>query len=81
VDGLRHYECLCSQTEQAGFNPYAPLSQLAKPVYHAGFVNDVVKILRCVCFYCSRLLLDLVSGGEGATRGRGAPPSGVHLCP
>lgn len=35
--------------------------QLAKPVYHAGYVDDVIKILRCVCFYCSRLLLDPVS--------------------
>mmetsp|Transcript_5565 Transcript_5565/g.8472 ORF Transcript_5565/g.8472 Transcript_5565/m.8472 type:complete len:1747 (-) Transcript_5565:289-5529(-) len=32
--------------------------ELARPVYHVGFINQVVKILRCVCFHCSRLLID-----------------------
>ena len=32
--------------------------ELARPVYHVGFIDDVVKILRCVCYHCSRLLLD-----------------------
>lgn len=36
-------------------------TQMAKPVYHVGFVDDVLKILRCVCFNCSRLMLDTVS--------------------
>lgn len=36
--------------------------ELAKPVYHVGFVDDVMRILRCVCFNCSRLLLDKVRG-------------------
>lgn len=31
---------------------------LARPVYHVGFVDVVVKILRSVCFHCSRLRLD-----------------------
>ena len=30
---------------------------LAKPVYHIGFVQKTMKILRCVCFYCSKLLV------------------------
>ncbi|XP_069954393.1 DNA-directed RNA polymerase II subunit RPB1-like [Cherax quadricarinatus] len=29
---------------------------LAKPVFHVGFLTKTVKILRCVCFYCSKLL-------------------------
>ncbi|ROT69976.1 RNA polymerase II largest subunit [Penaeus vannamei] len=29
---------------------------LAKPVYHVGFLTKTMKILRCVCFYCSKLL-------------------------
>ena len=28
---------------------------LSKPVYHIGFVQKTMKILRCVCFYCSKL--------------------------
>lgn len=39
--------------------------ELAKPVYHVGFVDDVLRILRCVCFNCSRLLLDKVRLGLG----------------
>ena len=32
--------------------------ELARPVYHVGFIEDVVKILRCVCYHCSKLLID-----------------------
>lgn len=34
---------------------------LAKPVFHVGFVTKTLKILRCVCFYCSKLLVSPVS--------------------
>jgi DNA-directed RNA polymerase II subunit RPB1 len=33
--------------------------ELAKPVYHIGFLTKTIKILRCVCFYCSKLLVDV----------------------
>ncbi|KAK9691541.1 hypothetical protein RND81_09G203000 [Saponaria officinalis] len=32
--------------------------ELAKPMYHIGFLKTVLSILRCVCFNCSKLLLD-----------------------
>lgn len=32
--------------------------ELALPVYHVGFIDDVLRILRCVCYHCSRLLVD-----------------------
>ena len=32
--------------------------KLAKPVYHIGFLNEVRRVLRSVCFRCSRLLVD-----------------------
>ena len=35
--------------------------ELAKPVFHVGFITKTMKILRCVCFYCSKLLLNAVS--------------------
>lgn len=28
---------------------------LAKPMFHVGYINKVKKILECICFYCSRL--------------------------
>ncbi|XP_063375717.1 DNA-directed RNA polymerase II subunit RPB1-like [Cydia amplana] len=31
---------------------------LVKPVYHIGFITKTIKILRCVCFYCSKLLVN-----------------------
>uniref|UniRef100_A0A183BYI4 DNA-directed RNA polymerase subunit n=1 Tax=Globodera pallida TaxID=36090 RepID=A0A183BYI4_GLOPA len=31
---------------------------LAKPVFHIGFFAKILKLLRCVCFSCSRLLID-----------------------
>lgn len=34
---------------------------LAKPVFHVGFITKSIKILRCVCFYCSKLLVNPVS--------------------
>uniref|UniRef100_A0A674BGB4 DNA-directed RNA polymerase subunit n=1 Tax=Salmo trutta TaxID=8032 RepID=A0A674BGB4_SALTR len=32
--------------------------ELAKPVFHVGFVNKIMKVLRCVCYSCSKLLVD-----------------------
>jgi len=32
--------------------------ELAKPVFHIGFITTVLKVLRCVCFHCSKLLTD-----------------------
>ena len=31
--------------------------ELGKPVFHVGFISKIVKLLRCVCFYCSKLLV------------------------
>ena len=35
--------------------------ELAKPVIHISFINTVLKILRCVCYHCSALLVSQVS--------------------
>ena len=32
--------------------------ELARPVFHVGFFNKTLRILRCICFYCSKLLVD-----------------------
>ena len=30
--------------------------ELAAPMYHLGFMNELYKIMQCICFNCSRLL-------------------------
>lgn len=37
---------------------------LAKPVFHVGFISKIMKVLRCVCFFCSKLLVDSVSSNN-----------------
>uniref|UniRef100_A0A0K0FM33 DNA-directed RNA polymerase subunit n=1 Tax=Strongyloides venezuelensis TaxID=75913 RepID=A0A0K0FM33_STRVS len=32
--------------------------ELAKPVFHIGYLTKVLKICRCVCYYCGMLLVD-----------------------
>ena len=32
--------------------------ELAKPVYYIQYLNVVLKVLRCVCFKCSKLLIN-----------------------
>jgi|SRR6218665_7658 len=35
--------------------------ELAKPVFQVPFMTKIIKNLRCVCFFCSKLLIDTVS--------------------
>ena len=35
--------------------------ELAKPMFHIGFITTVMKILKCVCFHCSKVLSDTVN--------------------
>ena len=39
--------------------------ELAKPMFHIGFVSNVVKVLRCVSFHSSKLLIDAVCHPAG----------------
>ncbi|RPB20821.1 DNA-directed RNA polymerase II subunit [Terfezia boudieri ATCC MYA-4762] len=32
--------------------------ELAKPVFHVGFINKIKKVLECVCFNCGKILMD-----------------------
>ena len=50
--------CAGNQTECPGHFGHI---DLAKPVFHVGFITKTIKILRCVCFYCSKLLVSPVS--------------------
>ncbi|XP_067669040.1 DNA-directed RNA polymerase II subunit RPB1-like [Haliotis asinina] len=52
--------------------------ELAKPVFHVGFLVKTIKVLRCVCFFCSKMLVDstgpkikdIVSKSKGHPRKR-----------
>lgn len=50
--------------------------ELAKPVFHVGFLVKTMKVLRCVCFFCSKLLVDSVSGRQALSWGRVAGGGG-----
>ena len=32
--------------------------KLAKPVFHIGFISEVLRILKCICYHCNTLLID-----------------------
>ena len=34
------------------------LIRLQKPVFHVGFIGDCIRILKCICFNCKRILID-----------------------
>lgn len=46
--------CGCSYIECPGHFGHI---ELARPVYHAGYLPNVLKVLRCVCYDCGALLL------------------------
>ena len=48
--------CHCKNNDECpGHFGYIPLE---KPVFHVGFIDDVLKILKCICYYCKSLLID-----------------------
>ena len=57
--GVLEHNKVCTTCEQK--NVFCPGHfghiELAKPVYHAMFFDIVKKILKCVCFRCSRMLI------------------------
>eukprot|EP00698_Gefionella_okellyi_P018051 TRINITY_DN5380_c0_g1_i1.p1 TRINITY_DN5380_c0_g1~~TRINITY_DN5380_c0_g1_i1.p1 ORF type:complete len:1783 (+),score=341.44 TRINITY_DN5380_c0_g1_i1:59-5407(+) len=54
----KHLKCLsCGGTVKDCPGHFAHI-ELAKPVFHVGWITQVYKVLKCVCFYCSKLLTD-----------------------
>lgn len=35
--------------------------ELVKPMFHVGFIDKVIRVLRCVCYNCWKLLCDEVN--------------------
>lgn len=56
----RNFLCKsCNGDEQSCPGHFGHI-ELSKPVFHIGFMPFILKVLRCVCFECSKLLLDRV---------------------
>jgi len=54
----RHMKCESCSGSMSECPGHFGHIELAKPVFHIGFIALVLKILRCVCFHCSKLLTD-----------------------
>ncbi len=61
----RNFKCQTCQEGMAECPGHFGHIELARPVFHAGFMIKVKKILECVCFSCGKLKVDLVSGPRG----------------
>jgi hypothetical protein len=59
TDGANMYDC----------PGYFGHIELAKPMYHSGFIKTVVRVLRCVSYHDSKLLIDKARAGGGALGG------------
>lgn len=47
----------CDMKDSPGYFGHV---ELAKPMYHCGFIKTVVRVLRCVSYHTSALLIDKV---------------------
>jgi len=52
----RQWKCGSCGMDQAECPGHFGHIELAKPMYHLSFLNNVLKTLRCVCFSCSVIL-------------------------
>ncbi|OQV11983.1 DNA-directed RNA polymerase II subunit RPB1 [Hypsibius exemplaris] len=52
---LRCQTCAGTMTECPGHFGHI---NLAKPVFHIGFLMKTIRVMRCVCYYCSKLLVN-----------------------
>ncbi|KAJ1679762.1 DNA-directed RNA polymerase II core subunit rpo21, partial [Spiromyces aspiralis] len=54
----RHLRCQTCGEDMAECPGHFGHIELARPVYHAGFLTRVKRVLECVCWYCSKLKAD-----------------------
>ena len=57
----RAMKCTTDGANVADSPGYFGHIELAKPVFHIGFISTVVKVLRCVSYHSSKLLVQPVS--------------------
>ncbi|KAG8968062.1 DNA-directed RNA polymerase II subunit rpb1 [Tulasnella sp. 419] len=60
----RNFKCQTCGESMAECPGHFGHIELARPVFHIGFLNKVKKILECICVNCGKLKADLVSGGH-----------------
>jgi DNA-directed RNA polymerase II subunit RPB1 len=77
----RHLRCkTCAGNVKECPGHFAHL-EMHKPVFHVGFLNKTQKVLRSVCFYCSKLLMDRDSPQvkEAISKSRNQPNKRMNL--
>ncbi|KAK4688584.1 DNA-directed RNA polymerase II subunit RPB1, partial [Tremellales sp. Uapishka_1] len=55
----RNFKCQTCQEGMAECPGHFGHIELARPVFHAGFIVKVKKILECICFSCGKLKVDV----------------------
>jgi DNA-directed RNA polymerase II subunit RPB1 len=51
----RNFKCLTCGENMTDCPGHFGHIELAQPVYHAGFLVTIKKIMECVCFFCGKL--------------------------
>ncbi|KAI8810541.1 DNA-directed RNA polymerase II largest subunit [Cladochytrium replicatum] len=54
----RNFKCLTCEEDMTNCPGHFGHIELVKPVYHAGYLKKIKKVLECVCFYCGKLKVD-----------------------
>ncbi|KAJ3088162.1 DNA-directed RNA polymerase II subunit rpb1 [Quaeritorhiza haematococci] len=54
----RNFKCLTCGEDMTNCPGHFAHIELAKPVFHAGFLVRIKKVLECVCFFCGKLKVD-----------------------
>lgn len=57
----RNFKCATCSGSMSDCPGHFGHLELAKPVFHVGFLNKTKKILECVCFFCGKLKADKTS--------------------
>ena len=73
----RAVKCTTDGANQQDSPGYFGHIELAKPVYHCGFITTVMKVLRCVSYHSSKLLVDKARLHSSPPR---SAPRSLHAC-
>lgn len=53
----RDFPCLTCNSDEKNCPGHFGHIELVKPMYNIGFFSVTLSVLRCVCFFCSKLLI------------------------
>lgn len=57
----RNFKCATCSGSMSECPGHFGHMDLAKPVFHVGYIGKIKKVLECVCFFCSKLKADKVT--------------------